>query len=332
MAPALLRSSGMKRRILIIKLGYCETLVNEQGFVPSLGDVFRHTILLHRYKNDEVTWLTSESALPLLRGNPYIAELLAYSDAAEAWLKTLEFDEVICLEKAPLLCQLADQIRAKRRYGFHWNGETAVAHPQAESTLAIANGRDHFLPIGALLYQMMNDHWAGEGYILGYQPKPAAQLDVGLNFRVGSKWPTKRWPDENWFELEHMLTGRGFSVSWQKGATDLEEYMDWIAGHRVIVTCDSLGMHLGLAMQKKVVALFGPTPADSIYMQNSGVILKANWSCLEMPCMKSNCERESECMKNLLPPMVLRSVCNFLSQEPAVEKFRSVLEREELLV
>lgn len=321
----------MKRRVLIIKLGYCETLVNEQGFVPSLGDVFRHTVLLHRYTQDEVSWLTSESAVPLLRGNPYIAELLVYSDATEAWLKTRAFDEIICLEKAPPLCLLAAQIPAERRYGFYWDGQAAVAHPQAESTLAIANGRDHFLPIGALLYQMTDDHWNGEGYILGYQPRASALCDVGLNFRVGSKWPTKRWPDENWFLLEQLLTRRGFSVSWQQGESDLEEYMDWIAGHRVIVTCDSLGMHLGLALQKQVIALFGPTPSDSIYMQNSGVILKANWSCLEMPCMKAQCDKAGECMKSLLPSMVFRSVCNFLSRDPAPAAAGLPRQREEVL-
>jgi heptosyltransferase II len=294
--------------------------VNEQGFVPSLGDVFRHTVLLHRHRQDHVTWLTSESALPLLEGNPYIDQLLVYTPSIEERLLQDQFDEVICLEKATSLCILAERIKAKRRYGFRWSKDKVAPYPRAESTMDIANGRDHFLPIEALLYQMVNDYWNGEGYILGYKPKPKVRYTVGLNFRVGSKWPTKRWPDEHWHELERMLKRSGIDVSWQQGATDLNQYMDWISGGRLIVTCDSLAMHLGLAMEKQVVALFGPTPTDSIYMQNRGLIINANWSCLNMPCMKSVCEKEVCCMQQITPLMVFEAVVNLLMREGIVSE------------
>ena len=90
----------MGKTVLIIKLGYCETLVKEEGFVPSLGDVFRHTVLLNRYRNDRVTWLTTASAVPLLRGNPLIHELLVYEENIADLLKGREFDEVVNFEKA----------------------------------------------------------------------------------------------------------------------------------------------------------------------------------------------------------------------------------------
>jgi hypothetical protein len=76
MQPA--KRNGKVRTVLIIKLGYCETLVQEDGFVPSLGDVFRHTVLLHHYADYQVTWLTSSSAAPLLENNPHIHELLIF--------------------------------------------------------------------------------------------------------------------------------------------------------------------------------------------------------------------------------------------------------------
>ena len=301
----------MNKRILIIKLGYCETLVNEQGFVPSLGDVFRHTVLLHRYTDDYVVWLTSKSALPLLRGNPLIAELVNYDDKSTIQdLQQQHFDEILCIEKAQPVCQLAQSISATTYYGFGWNGLKVDAHPRAQPALDIANGKDHFLPIQALLYQMVEDYWNGEDYVMGYQPRAETRFDVGLNFRVGSKWPTKAWPRHNWELLARLCENCGLTVSWQQGEKNLERYMDWINGGNIIISCDSLGMHLGLALRKQVIALFGPTPSDGIYMYGRGIIIRANWACLDTPCMQPVCTKGSICMEQIKPEMVFQTVHN----------------------
>jgi heptosyltransferase-2 len=303
----------MQKRVLIIKLGYCETLVNEKGFTPSLGDVFRHTVLLHHYRDAHVTWLTTKSALPLLEGNPLIQELMVYGENTESELLEREFDEALCLEKAPAICRIAKNVTARRYLGFGWNGKTSHAFPGAESALDIANGRDQFLPIQALLFQMVDDYWRGEDYVLGYQPRSAVTADVGFNHLVGTKWPTKAWPKYRWQELEAILTNHGMKVDWQKGEGDLQTYMDWINSCRMIVTCDSLGMHLGLALKRKVVALFGPTPTEGIYMYGRGIILSADWACERIPCMQSECSEGCACMTELQPKIVARSIINILN-------------------
>ena len=54
-----------KEKILILKTGYTEVLDAEQDSrVASLGDVLRTTSLLHNYKDDYVTWITSDIAFP----------------------------------------------------------------------------------------------------------------------------------------------------------------------------------------------------------------------------------------------------------------------------
>jgi len=316
----------MAKRVLIIKLGYCETLVNEDGFTPSLGDVFRHTVLLHRYVGDRVTWLTTESAVPLLKDNPWISELLIYDEETAKALQKREFDELVCLEKTPTICRLANSIKAWSRFGFGWNGNRMEAHPLAQSAVDIANGKDHFLPIQALLYQMVGDYWRGEGYVLGYQPRYRPAFDVGLNFRVGSKWPAKTWPIHHWMFLKDRLESSGFTVNWQEGESDLDQYMDWIGAARLIVTSDSLGMHLGLAMGKKVVALFGASPSNGIYMYGQGEILKANGVCSLAPCMRQTCERHHVCMEEIRPETVLRTVVHLL-YDAGAENVGSVREQ-----
>ena len=294
--------------VLIVKVGYCETLVREEGFVPSLGDVFRHTVLLHHYSDYRVTWLTSESAMPLLADNDLIAELLTYDEKTTAALLDRHFDEVLCLEKAPTLCDFARSVSADRHRGFGWDGVATRAHSGAESALEIANGKEPFLPIQALLFQMVGDHWRGEGYVLGYRPRPTTRFDVGLNYKVGSKWPSKQWPLAYWKGLEKLCKRAGLSTSWQQGTNDLSDYMDWINAAGVVVTCDSLGMHLGLAMEKKVIALFGPTPSENIHLYGQGVLMRAQSSCPVAPCMQPDCRGDCRCMSGITPEMVAATI------------------------
>src|SRR3989339_1488207 len=88
-----------KEKVLIIKLGYSETLDGEIGMITSLGDVLRSTVLLHLYKNAHVTWLVDEKAFPLLKGNPFIQKILPYDLTSVLQLQSERFDTVINLEK-----------------------------------------------------------------------------------------------------------------------------------------------------------------------------------------------------------------------------------------
>ena len=296
------------KTVLIIKLGYCETLVKEEGFSPSLGDVFRHSVLLHHYAHHHVTWLTSASAAPLLRNNPFIHELLIYDESTETCLKNRHFDEVLCLEKAETVCRIVNSVTTDRHLGFGWHKNDVHAHPMAHRALAVANGKKHHNTIQELLYEMVGTRWQGEDYILGYQPASSEKFDIGLNYKVGSKWPSKAWPILHWQELEDLCRMEGLDVTWQQGCSNLEEYMEWIASCRLIVTCDSLGMHLGLAMKKKVIVLFGPTPSEQIHMYDRGVIIRDNRSCIHAPCMQASCPDHMRCMSAIQPTQILDAI------------------------
>ena len=85
------------RKILIIKTGSSELLDStSQSKQISLGEVFRTTCILHLYKNDSVSWLTSREAIPLLKNNPHISKLYITDE-----IDRLEkyYDLIINLEK-----------------------------------------------------------------------------------------------------------------------------------------------------------------------------------------------------------------------------------------
>jgi heptosyltransferase-2 len=251
------------RKVLIIKTGYAETFLHDEWTrTSSLGDVLRTTTLLHLYKvykDDEVTWLTDERAVPLLKGNPYIKRLLIWDALTLIQLQHEYFDVVINLEQVPGLAALADNIsidgnHQPQRFGYFFNNAVGVVgrrlRPDAnwDSLFGIVGGK-----------------YNGEEYILGYKPKTEELNCIGLNYRVGDKWPEKAWKDRdgynyrNWDNLHSMLYS-DFVVERQPGDTNLYDYIDWINKCRFLVTCDSLGLHIAIALKKKVIALFGPTP------------------------------------------------------------------------
>ncbi len=298
------------RKVLIIKTGYSELVENGNGRVVSLGDVFWHTVLLHLYRNDEVTWLVSRKAYPLLEGNPYIDRILICEEIAGPPLKDNYFDVVVNLEKGPEMCALAESISAGERLGFGWRDDDIFGN---DDDLCLKQN-NHKLS-QEILYEMMGGQWRGEDYILGYRPKTVEVYDVGFNTEVGPKWPHKAWARQNWEKLESILLSEGITVTWQKGLYSLYDYIDWLNSCRIIVTNDSLGMHLGLALKKRVVALFGPTSWKKVHMYNRGCHLVANSSCPHMPCYSSPCKRGFSCINEIEVERVYQKVEDLLEKD-----------------
>jgi heptosyltransferase-2 len=255
-----------RHKILIVKVGYSETLLPVIRQVCSFGDVFRTTVVLHLFRNDHVTWLTDQAALPLLQGNPYITRLLTFDLLSVLQLQAERFDKVINLEKVPGICSLVDKVNAWSKYGFRFDEETgmAEAYERAHEALAVATFEDakqlNNKCWSEVLYEVLGAKWKGENYILGYKPKSHVAYDLGFNVHVGRMIPQKAWPMEHWKKLEKLVAGR-YTFTYQQHLDDLVGYMDWIHSCRTLITGDTLGLYLGAAMGKKVLGLFGPTSA-----------------------------------------------------------------------
>ncbi|MBU0693773.1 MAG: glycosyltransferase family 9 protein [Candidatus Omnitrophica bacterium] len=300
-------------KVLIIKLGYSETLDKEISTTTSLGDVLRTTVILHFFKGDDVSWLVDKKAAPLLEDNPYINRILVHSLETTIQLQHERFDTVINLEKVPGICALADSVNAWRRFGFRFDEYKGAAqsYDGAEKVLSLSLDLDVKRSSKKYwqeaLAQMIGRKWKGEEYILGYKPKSKTIYDVGFNWVVGDKWKDKTWPKDHWKKLAKLLKGK-YSISWQEGLSNLGEYIDWINSSISIVTNDSLGMHLALALKKKVIALFGPSFSGEVYLYNRGEILlpQVNYNCI--PCLQRECFQKAHCMQFIKPESVATEI------------------------
>lgn len=279
-------------KILIIKLGFSETLDEEISRFSSLGDVLRTTPILHvlkeQYPNSHITWLVDESPYALLKGNKYIDRILLWDSFVGYQLLEEKYDIVINLEKIGGLCAITNKINAWKKYGFRFDEIKGSYDVYEGSEYAFDLCTKHEIKKNnnkiwqEVLIEMVGGTWQQQPYVLGYKPKTNEINDIGFNYKVGAKFPEKAWDDKNWKELEERLKTDSLTVSWQEGLSNLYEYIDWINTNKIIITNDSLGLHIALALGKKVVALFGPTSSKEVFFYNSQVIDKKSMLEIEV--------------------------------------------------
>ena len=295
------------RKILIVKTGFSEFLDRGISTTVSLGDVLICTSILHLYKNDHVTWVTDWQARQLLRGNPYIQQLLIFGSDVLKDISTKSFDVLINLEKDIGICTFVNQIQAKKKYGFYFNDKTHSITTRKRSTEYLLVGQENHKNIQKnaleILYETVDEQWQGQGLLLSVRPSKKIKYDIGFNHAVGSKWPTKAWPMAHWKTLENLVINK-FSVSWQQGHKNLGKYIEWINNCQLIVTSDSLGQAIGQALGKKVITLYGPTN----YLRMQGVpnveVVPSTLKCNYLPCYMPVCKFDKFCMDYISPEKV----------------------------
>jgi len=73
-----------------------------------------------------------------------------------------------------------------------------------------------------------------------------------------------------------------------------------------LVTSDSLAMHFGIALAKKIVAFFGPTSPSEIELYGLGTKMYPKIDCLV--CYKKKCDKKPNCLDLLSVDNIFRAV------------------------
>lgn len=243
------------KKILIIKTGLSETFSErESNSIPSLGDVFRTTFILNYLKEAKtIDWFVHRDAKFFLEGIDILHNI--YTDSLN--LQEEKYDLVINLEKDKSLYFVTEDF-----LGFKWQqGDLYCQYKDKTVPYEEINTDDTYQH---LICNILGLSWNEEKYILGYKPLSNEINQVGLNWKVGSKWPEKQLDKSFWENLENKLFEKEISASWQRGFSNLAEYIDWINSCSIIISADSLGLHIALALKKQVIGLFGPTNSNQI--------------------------------------------------------------------
>lgn len=74
----------------------------------------------------------------------------------------------------------------------------------------------------------------------------------------------------------------------------------------LVVSGDSLGMHMAIALEKFVIAWFGPTCAHEIDLYDNGIKLMSSVGC--SPCWKRSCQKTEMCYDKVASKRVIDAI------------------------
>ncbi|MFH1145425.1 MAG: glycosyltransferase family 9 protein [bacterium] len=300
-------------KVLIVKLG-------------ALGDVVRTTALLPAIKGD-AHWLTSPSSYELLCLNPYLKCVYRFGDDYDHQrLLGQYFDLVISLDEELPVLQLVqkvkrhslvgvyvDEITNEVKYTDHgkgWFDMSLISRHGKEKADELKKQNNRTFQ--EYLYEMFSLPFTDQEYQLGVNLSRETKYAVGVErWAGGERWPTKRW--SGYDQLYDKLKERGIPVVVFTKRAGLLEYLSDINDSRVIVCGDTLAMHLALALQKKVVAIFGPTSPMEIHDYGRMVKLYDK----EAPCFcsyKPNCYHQPQCIDRVLVDTVYEHTLKMLER------------------
>lgn len=157
---------------------------------------------------------------------------------------------------------------------------------------------------------------------------------VGVNTGAGDRWQYKKWRVDGFIRLIDMLLeetgasvmllggtaerernarikshfGARVADAWQESLRDFIREVDLCD---VVVTGDTLALHVALGLKKRVVALFGPTsPYEvDVYGQGRKIVPALDCVC----CYKPVCDNRPSCMDAIDARDVFRAVAEELT-------------------
>lgn len=98
------------------------------------------------------------------------------------------------------------------------------------------------------------------------------------------------------------------------GKISLPELFAAIHEAKLVITNDSGPMHIAYAMQKPVVALFGPCSPQQYGINPNGIVIYKNIYC--SPCVHDfiipPCKGDNQCMKLITVSEVVNACCHLL--------------------
>jgi heptosyltransferase-2 len=307
------------KRILIIKLG-------------AIGDVIRTTPLLHKlkelYPGAEITWITyTPDVVPSI-----VDHALNFELKNILLLRSIKFDLLYNLEKDLEACALANQVSADVKKGFKLeSGRCSPIDRDSENKwitglfddINLANQKSYPQEI----FEICGLPFKGERYILDVTEEkwniPENHPLIGLNTGCGERWSTRLWPLENWIELAKKLKEKGFGVlllggesedeknrriAHESGSTyvghfPLKKFFTLIDQCDLVITAVSMGLHIAIALNKKLVLFNNIFNRNEFELYGLGEIIEPGVECLG--CFRGECPRN--CMELIKPSQVFET-------------------------
>ncbi len=254
-------------KILIIKTG-------------AAGDVVRTTTILHLL-NGSIDWIVERKNAPLVQGIPKIENIYFKSDLHK--IKFPFYDLVINLEDSEELAGFTSNLRFNELVGVYLTKSGKINYTDNVSEwfdmsliskygLEKANQLkyENRKSFQELIFPAFGKTFSGEKYLLPTFAETNLSGDIAIAPKAGKVWPMKNWA--YYLDLSGILRDEGLKVNFLPQRQSLLEHIGDIANHSLLISGDSLPMHLALGLNIKTISLFICTSPFEIY--DYGILTK----------------------------------------------------------
>jgi heptosyltransferase-2 len=335
------------RNILIIQTAFIGDVILTTPLVEVLNE---------EYPGAAIDFLTIPASKVLVDTNPKIREVIIFDKRGKNKglrgliqfaniLKHKNYDLCITPHRSLRSAILSRNTRAKVRIGFNRSAlKLAFTHivkyeshrHEIERNLSLLSAIGlHKKIVHPAIYETAEDMKKVQLLL------KTKNIDKDIIFAVapGSVWPTKRWPEAYYLEFCQILCSKGIQVFLIGGAEDkklcdriseklsmvhnsagyfsLRESYSLLKQCSGILTNDSAPLHLGMAADIPVFAIFGPTVPEfgfAPFGAKSKIFESSNLNC--RPCAihgSKKCPIKTfDCMNNLRPANIAQRVLDAL--------------------
>jgi heptosyltransferase II len=312
-----------RTRIVMVHLEALGAVLRSTALLPAIK---------RKFPSSHITWVTKAPAHNLLQNNPLVDRILNLDAEGVLALELLEFDIGFCLDKSLAACGLVQKADPDLIYGFRVDRSTGAILPATPAAnelweLGLNNHKKFFVnkkPETQLAAEALELNYRRDTYSFYFTANESSEIQkrrarwgepvIGLNTGCNSTIAAKKLTVAAHKELVRKLSNLGQVVLLGGGPEDeqrnseiakgsaavesscragLRDGMISVAACDIVVSGDSLGLHMAVALQKWVVAWFGPTCEQEIDLFGRGVKIQTQAKC--SPCWLRECSRDPMC-------------------------------------
>lgn len=331
------RYEPVTHRALIIKLGALGDVLRTTTLLPALH---------RKHPGIAVTWITQPAAMPLVQNEyvsrtlPWSFETAIWAESAQ-WDLVICLDK----EEGPTALASRIPAPARHGYGRNAHGLLMPLSRASEHLFLLGiddeeKFRRNTLTYPRLIANACELNWGPNPYVLqlsraelewadGAAESFASKPAVGLHLGSGEGFAGKCWPLERYAGLARSLLDIGAIPVFFGGRREasiyeearsvapagcvfpgcdftLREFAALTSKLGVMVSGDSLAMHIAIGTGVYSVALFGSTTEREIEYYGRGESLVGRLPC--SPCFRRHCPTREECMKEIQVASVFEAV------------------------
>lgn len=327
----------LEPKILIVKLGAIGDVLRTTTLLSALRK---------KWENPAITWITHPGTVPLLAENglwkvlPWSLEAVLWAETVD-WDCVISLDK----EDGPTALAQRVKSSRKYGFGRNGHGLLQPLSPSGEYLfhLGIDDEEKFFRNTRSypnLIAEACELEWGPNPYLLPLteaEKQWAAEIAadwgsgpaIGIHVGSGDGFAGKKWPAERLATLAEELRAESLVPVFLAGAREKAEYQAlknqaWETGLfpgcefslrqfaalvsrlKVMVSGDTLAMHMAISQGVYAVAWFGSTVAGEIEFYGHGEALVGKVPCA--PCFRKVCPTNEECLQQISVKQVLDAV------------------------